>query len=130
MGNAKAVYKEDARIWVAPFLHKTKTQLNKYIEDHGLRRNPVVDHLHMSGECLCGAYARKGELEEIGLWYPRTAERIRRIEREVEAAGKPWKWEDAGPPEWYEEMRQGQMFLDDAMMPMPLCSDCGKQEEQ
>lgn len=122
MGNAKQVQKQGARIWVAPFLHMTKKNLNRYIAGNNLPRNPVVDHLHMSGECLCGAYARRGELDEIALWYPKTADRIKRLEKEVEASGYPWKWEDPGPPGWFTEMRHGQEFLDDDFF--PLCADC------
>lgn len=123
MGNVEKVKKEGARIWVAPFLHMTKRNLHRYIAAHSLRTNPVVEHLHMSGECLCGAYAKRGELDEIALWYPKTAERIREIEREVKESGHPWGWEDPGPPSWFTEMKNGQAFLDDDYF--PLCTACG-----
>ena len=62
---------------------------------HRLPSNPVVDLLHMSGECLCGSFARPGELAEISLWYPRAAARIFELERRVLEAGsppRPWGW--------------------------------------
>jgi 3'-phosphoadenosine 5'-phosphosulfate sulfotransferase (PAPS reductase)/FAD synthetase len=122
MGNAQAIQKNGAQIWVAPFLAKSKADVLRYVQENELPRNPVVDHLHMSGECLCGAYAHKGELEEIRLWYPETAERIEALEREVAEAGFPWRWEDPGPPKgWKKGFPQtGHMG--------PLCSSCTKQE--
>lgn len=31
---------------------------------------------HMSGECLCGAFAKPGELDEIRFWYPAMADEL------------------------------------------------------
>ena len=56
--------------WRAVILDWTKADVNAYIEAQGLARNLVVDTLHMSGECLCGAFARPGERDEIRLWFP------------------------------------------------------------
>lgn len=41
----------------------------------------------MSGECLCGAFAKPGELDEIGYWFPETKAEIEALEIEVRAAG-------------------------------------------
>lgn len=87
--------------------------------DHGIRRciwaNPLVNCdgremialkeafdvpsceanalIHKSGECLCGAFAKPGELEEIEFWFPAVGKRIRELEKEAEKAGKPYcKW--------------------------------------
>lgn len=49
--------------------------------------NPVSEKLHMSGECLCGAFAKPDELEEIRFWFPEVAAEIDRLEAEVAAAG-------------------------------------------
>lgn len=70
-----------------------------YLDAHRLPRNPVVERLCMSGECLCGAFARKGELDEIAFWYPEVAARIRALEDRAAAAGVPCRWghRPAGP---------------------------------
>jgi hypothetical protein len=52
-------------------------------------RNPASDLIHMSGECLCGAFAHPGELDEIGEWYPDVVAEIRALEAEARAAGIP-----------------------------------------
>lgn len=88
MGHADFQKRIGAQVWCAPLEQWSKADCNDYIAEQGLRRNEVVDTLHMSGECLCGAYARKDEMQELELWFPSAAERIHALEREVEAAGQ------------------------------------------
>ena len=103
--------------WRAVILDWTKADCNRYIEAHGLARNPVVDLLHMSGECLCGAFARPGELNEIALWFPGTAARIAELEARVRESGHPaCVWGQRPPSVHRNQLR----FADDLM----LCSSC------
>lgn len=77
-------------IWVSPIALWTKPDMNTYRLMHpDVPRNEVTDKLHMSGECLCGAFAKPGELDEIGFWYPEVAAEIHALEAEVRAAGHP-----------------------------------------
>lgn len=78
---------EGAKVWINPILDWTNRDKNAYMEAHDLPRNQVVDTLHRSGECVCGALARREELREIEAWYPETAERIHALERKAKAAG-------------------------------------------
>ena len=84
---ATPVYKFGAQIWVNPILDWTASDCNQVIFDAGLDRNPVVDFLHRSGECLCGAFARAKDIEEIRMWYPETAKRIAELERKCREKG-------------------------------------------
>ena len=85
-------------IWVSPMINWTSADLNTYRAMHpDVPRNEVSDLLHMSGECLCGAFAKKGELDEIGDWFPAMKDYIRDLERQVTEAGHPaeictWGW--------------------------------------
>lgn len=80
----------DSVIWASPLALWTKLDMNTYRLTHGdVPRNEVTDHLHMSGECLCGAFARPGELELIAQFYPETARELVALEAEVRAAGHP-----------------------------------------
>lgn len=124
MGTVKPIQQQGAKVWVAPFLEMTKADVNEYLSLHNVQRNEVVDCLHMSGECLCGAFAHKGELDEIRFWYPEVAEEIERLEVVAAAAGKPWRWEDAGPPDWYNQMQAGQQALGFENDPQMLCTQC------
>lgn len=81
---------DGAVIWASPLAHWTKLDLNTYRLMHpDVPRNEVSDLLHMSGECLCGAFAKPAELELIAEHFPGTAERIRALEGAARAAGHP-----------------------------------------
>lgn len=78
---------EGCRVWVNPLYYWTNDEMAGYKADHNLPRNPVSEHLHMSGECLCGAFAKPGELEEIRFFYPEVAARIDGWNEAAKAAG-------------------------------------------
>ncbi|MEU7699237.1 hypothetical protein [Streptomyces sp. NPDC039028] len=102
--NAEEVDREGSLLWVCPIVHFTDAHMREYraryrcqfphehAEHHlctpdALPLNEVTAHLHMSGECLCGAFAKPGELDEIGFFYPEVAQQHRDLEQQVEAAG-------------------------------------------
>ncbi len=107
------IRREGSRVWVNPILGWSAFDVNQAIEDWGLRRNRVVDLLHRSGECLCGALARPEEIVEIEYWYPEVARRIHALEQECDRRGLPSRWGSA-----FSGVRdQRQLWL-------PLCQDC------
>lgn len=130
MGNTAKVCEERGRsIWLNAIHDWTKSNTGELIEYAGLKRNLVVDLIHKSGECLCGAFAEKGELEELKLW-PQTRpcyDRIIKLQEEVIAAGFPWGWEDR-PPKWWAESECGQSFMlqydENEAWGQPLCHKC------
>lgn len=112
MGTTEEVQTDGAQVWIAPMLYFTGSSQAEYMREHALPRNPVKDKLCMSGECLCGAFAKKGELKEIEFWYPEVGRRIRELEQRVQAAGHLTGWgrgEFQGLPE--EEEESGGMEL-------------------
>jgi 3'-phosphoadenosine 5'-phosphosulfate sulfotransferase (PAPS reductase)/FAD synthetase len=121
MGHVRPAQAEGSRIWVAPIIEFIKLHCKEFREAEGIKPNPVVECLGMSGECLCGAFAKPGELARIGEHYPETAARIRNLEEEVKDAGFPWGWEEE-PPSWWKKYINGQDFLDESFM--PLCMGC------
>lgn len=76
-------------IWASPLVSWTALDLSRYRAAHDLPSCPASSLIHMSGECLCGAFARPGELDEIGDWFPEVRAEIEALEREVRAAGHP-----------------------------------------
>lgn len=107
-------------VFVSPLVNWTKADLNAYrTRFPEIPRNEVSDNLHMSGECLCGAFAKEGELAEIEWWYPDTAAEIHALEAEVLATGKfpakkcKWGWGDNGKLKYEAASKSG-----------PLCSSC------
>lgn len=129
MGNTEELQVIGRRIWVAPIHDWQSSDCSEFMEQSQIARNPVVDLIHKSGECLCGAFAEKGELAELALW-PDTRpmyDEIVALEKEVRAAGFPWGWEE-GPPDWFMEKKRGQEFLldYDSDEPQHLCWSCNK----
>lgn len=110
--------REGSTVWVSPLVNWTKADLNTYRSMNDVPRNPVADNLHMSGECLCGSFAHRGELDEIGYWYPEVRAEIEALEAEVSATGKfpeqrcMWGW----------DVRDGEKPA--ASKSGPLCSSC------
>jgi len=88
LGAKDPIERRGSTVWVSPLLEWTKLDLNAYRRLHpDVPRNEVSDLLHMSGECLCGAFAHPAELDEIAEWFPEVAAEIRALEREVAASG-------------------------------------------
>jgi 3'-phosphoadenosine 5'-phosphosulfate sulfotransferase (PAPS reductase)/FAD synthetase len=105
-------------VWASPLAHWTRADLNLYRKHHpDLPRNPVSAELHMSGECLCGAFAKPGELDMIAMFRPRTAAHLRQLEVDIAAAGHcpseraRWGWGAFRRPK--KQTKTG-----------PLCSSC------
>lgn len=132
MRHTQVLQVEGRRVWVAPIHDFTKDDCGNVIKDAGLEFNPVVLHTGKSGECLCGAYAHPGELEEMRFWEETKPayERIKALEEKVRAAGFPWGWEEQ-PPDWWKEKQAGQTFMMeyDSDTPQHLCWSCNKREE-
>lgn len=104
---------DHCRVWVNPILQWSALDCGRYMEDHGLRRNPVVDLLHRSGECLCGALAREDEIHEIDAWFPAAGKRIHDLEEQARACGlKHTRW--ASRKAWG----------DAEQISLPMCASC------
>jgi len=102
MANTEEVQVDGRRVWVAPIHDWSKLNTSELMESVEQPRNLIVDLIHKSGECLCGAFAKKGELAELGMW-PQTRaahDEIIRLENEV-GPQFGWGWEDK-PPKNYK----------------------------
>jgi 3'-phosphoadenosine 5'-phosphosulfate sulfotransferase (PAPS reductase)/FAD synthetase len=107
--------------WISPILDWTKLDCNEFIERKGLQRNRVVDLLHRSGECLCGALARSEEIHDIAAWFPDTARQINALEAECEKRGivaSVWASRQA------RDLDAGQTALFAKSELAPLCTSC------
>lgn len=69
---------------VSPIADWSDAQVSAYRVEHDLPSNPVSDILGMSGECLCGSYGDRDELEQMKRWgYNNAARLIENLEAEV-----------------------------------------------
>jgi 3'-phosphoadenosine 5'-phosphosulfate sulfotransferase (PAPS reductase)/FAD synthetase len=85
-------------IWVSPLAEWTRLDLNTYRGMFDVPQNQVAALIHMSGECLCGSFAKERELEMISDWYPEPRRFIERLEaeiadrRDIPDERKLWGW--------------------------------------
>lgn len=123
MRHVERVQRDGALVWAAPIWNFSKKQCHEVMDAQGLPRNPVVDILHMSGECLCGAFSRRGEMKELEDWYSDVAARLHALEEQVEAKGlRAAVW---GGRHQLLEVHRDQMKLEVG----PLCSSCVQASE-
>lgn len=99
MGHVHPIKKDGCSIWVAPLFDWTDSEIEIYMDDHGLAKSPVKQALGMSGECLCGAYGdRARELPIIRKLDPECAALIESAEVFAKGNGKPCEWGRARKP--------------------------------
>jgi 3'-phosphoadenosine 5'-phosphosulfate sulfotransferase (PAPS reductase)/FAD synthetase len=91
--------RKGSRVYVSPLINWTKSDLNTYrLIEGDVPANAVSDLIHMSGECLCGAFASPGEREEVGYWFPEVIAEIAELERQIADRAdisdhrKTWGW--------------------------------------
>lgn len=108
-------------IFLSPIINWSEEDCNNYMVKHNLPRNPVKDNLCMSGECLCGAFAKPNELLAIEVHYPEVAERIKRLEASVKKKF-PWRWEES-PPNWWTEKRKKERLEEEGQLSL-FCQNC------
>lgn len=122
MGRTKQIDRDGVKVWVNALYNWSKRDCLDLIEGAGIPRNPVVELMHMSGECLCGSFAAPGELKEIALWYPKTAEHIRQLEQRVATVHpRACKW---GHRPERERKRQPATRDSAGRKVGPLCQQC------
>lgn len=122
MGYSSVYTKQNSCCWASHIFYWTQENIDRYMQLHNLPRNPVKDKICISGECLCGAWAKKSELTEIKASYPEAAEKIAQLHQLAKDNGKPWGWA-SGPNEWFKNNPKGQMK-------MFMCIGCEEKREQ
>jgi 3'-phosphoadenosine 5'-phosphosulfate sulfotransferase (PAPS reductase)/FAD synthetase len=128
MGHVTPFKREGARVWLSPLLTWSKANILDYKMTHTLPSNEVVDLTHKSGECLCGAFAHQGELQDLAVFYPDVARRLLDLQAQVRARGFPWGWEEH-PPAYYLEMKRGQLCLPGFSALCHSCEARGTEEQ-
>ena len=94
-GQQGTVQREGSVVWVAPLLTWQNDEMADYRKTHDVQASPVYEHIHISGECLCGAFGTAAELDEIEFFFPDdpSVRMLRELEAEAKAKGvSPCKW--------------------------------------
>ena len=125
MGTSKDITINGNNIWVNICNEWTNSEVHAFAEEHNLSqyRSPISKAIGMSGECFCGCFAGKGELNEIKFASPSTWEKLNRIDKWLKNnTNMNWGYEQSPPKSWTLE-KQGQinMFTESNMI---MCSTC------
>lgn len=127
MRHVERIQRDGAQVWAATIWNWSKIDCANFcFKARGFSRNPVVDKMHMSGECRCGAFAKPGELEEWMFWFPEETRWIGELQQKVADAGlHAYRWGTRPPRVHREQMALSFGEEWDAMQPGLLCVGCG-----
>jgi 3'-phosphoadenosine 5'-phosphosulfate sulfotransferase (PAPS reductase)/FAD synthetase len=76
--------------FVAPLFNWKTEDVWDYLKKNNLEVSPCYRALHLSGDCLCGAYAQTGEAELIKTFYPEIAKQIAELEKVCKNKFNKW----------------------------------------
>lgn len=77
----------DGMNFYLPILNWTTGQVWVFLEDHKIPRSPIYETMHMSGDCMCGAFSSKGESGFLKMFHPEMYEMMLQLE---EKYGGKW----------------------------------------
>lgn len=80
MGTAREWSRLEGAWCHAPILEWSTERVWAHLRKHDLDVSPAYWNLHISGDCLCGAFARREETFLVEMFYPDLAVRIRALE--------------------------------------------------
>ncbi len=111
---------------VSPIADWSDTDVSTYRRERDLPSNPVSDLIGMSGECLCGAYGSREEIEQLLRWgFTDVARQIEQLEWEVFITGVSKGYISPEYGIWGHGNTEQPLNLDaDDDMQMMLCADC------
>ena len=107
-----------SQLWINPLYWWDKEKREAYRLASGMPVNEAAQQLGMSGECGCGAFAQRGELERWRRVDPAFGAHIDALQQRVLARGFTWGWEGR-PPKGGHNPAQEHLFA-------PMCSGCIK----
>ena len=84
-----AIHKEGRLHFCQPFIDKTSPWVFDYLNSHDLHISPVYQTMHFSGDCLCGAYAKRDEINLLRGFYPDMAKKLADLEKELAKSKNP-----------------------------------------
>jgi len=71
----------DNMTFFKPILDWSTVQVWTYLKDNNIQRSPTYETLHVSGDCICGAFSGKGESAFLKMFHPELAKRFLELEK-------------------------------------------------
>ena len=100
----------DGMDWYSPLFEWNTPQIYQYLKDNNLELSPIYSTMHMSGDCFCGAFSKRGESFLLNIFHKELANKIKILEQKYNS-----KW--GNKTSMTEASKQG--TLDDL-----ICSEC------
>ena len=107
--------------FVSPLFFKSNEWVYDYFIKNNIKRCPVYETLHISGDCLCGAFAKKEELKLLEMFHPEVFDKIQRLEKLVKEKGTP---EAQKQPTWGIHGQSTKSVKAQSDLESFVCSEC------
>lgn len=107
-------------VWVNIIHEWSKLDCIEFLEGQKVKRNPVTEILHRSGECMCGTMQSLEARREAAFWFPGWGKWLDDLEQRVLSQGFYWRWGE-NIPKSFTEKKNGQLDIFDYL---PMCQGC------
>jgi 3'-phosphoadenosine 5'-phosphosulfate sulfotransferase (PAPS reductase)/FAD synthetase len=129
MGHGQEIRRKGGQVWTNPLWSWSNGEMARYRLLRDLPQNPVAAHLHMSGECMCGAMAdqdqNRAERAAVKFFFPDFERELCELEAECRAAGLRYcEWGVKRPDTVRMFDPNALSLFDDDPDWMPLCASC------
>lgn len=96
--NTKPISVWEGAVVLTPIYELTTEKTWHFFRSTGLQRSPAYQTLGISGDCVCGAFAQKDELDKLNYHYPCLAKRLESLSFDLDKQGnvppsrREWGW--------------------------------------
>ena len=89
MGTTVDIRRDGAQVWIAPLIDWSAYDMQAYRTTYSVPMSPASSTIHISAECLCGAFGDPRELDLIEAIHgdDPVCGRLRKLEKEMESNG-------------------------------------------
>jgi len=86
MKNIQEYEKTEGMVFCSPIKDWTKPQVFDYLKENDLELSPTYATMHMSGDCFCGAFSRKGESFLLKVFHKELSAKIKALEEKYNSS--------------------------------------------
>ena len=107
--------------FVCPLFYKSNNWVSEYYIKNNIKRSPVYKTLHISGDCLCGCFAKKEELKLLEMFHPEVFAEIKRLEKLIKEKGS---LEAQNFTTWANNNKSTSDVESQTTLESAICSEC------
>ena len=108
-------------IFIKPLFYKSNDWVYRYFMENDIKRSPVYETLHISGDCLCGCFAQKEELKLLEMFHPEVFEKIKKLEKMIKEEGSESSRKYST---WGNSNKTTKDIKSQTVLESYICSDC------